>query len=66
VNQDALKAYPLARDFAELHEIADAIIAHATLGGLRPAAGSLGVSRQKLARRFARVGLKLPLFGQDE
>lgn len=66
VNQDALKAYHWPGNFAELREIADAIIAHATLGGLRPAAGSLRVSRQKLARRFARVGLKIPLFGQDE
>jgi hypothetical protein len=66
VNQDALKAYHWPDNFAELREIADTIIAHATLGGLRPAAGSLGISRQKLARRFARVGLKLPLFGQDE
>lgn len=65
-NQDALKAYHWPGNFAELREIANAIIAQATLGGLRPAAGSLGVSRQKLARRFARVGLQLPLFGQDE
>ena len=42
------------------------MIAHATLDGLRPAAESLGISHHKLARRFERVGLKLPLFCQDE
>jgi hypothetical protein len=66
VNQDALKTYHWPGNFAELRDIADAIIAHATLGGLRPAAASLGVSRQKLSRRLARVGLNLPLFCRDE
>jgi hypothetical protein len=66
VNQDALRAYHWPGNFAELREIADAVIAHAALGGLRPAAASLGISRQKLARRLARVGLQLPLFGQGE
>jgi hypothetical protein len=66
VNQDALKTYHWPGNFAELREIADAIIAHATQGGMRRAAASLGVSRQKLTRRLARVGLTLPLFCQDE
>jgi hypothetical protein len=65
-NQDALETYHWPGNFDELREIADAIIAHATLGGLRPAAESLGISHKKLARRFERVGLNLPLFGQDE
>ncbi|TMQ23591.1 MAG: FHA domain-containing protein [Deltaproteobacteria bacterium] len=66
-NQDALKAHDWPGNFDELREIADAIIAHATFGGLRPAAGSLGMSsHKKLARRFERVGLGFPLFGQDE
>ena len=64
VNQDALKTYHWPGNFDELREIAGAIIAHATLGGLRPAAESLGISHLKLARRLARVGLKLPLFRQ--
>ena len=56
-----------ALNFDELREIADAIIAHATLGGLRPAADSLGMpSHKRLARRFQRAGLKFPLFGSDE
>lgn len=66
-NQDALKGYDWPGNFDELREIADALIAHATLGGLRPAAGSLGLSsHKKLARRFERVGLRFPLFGPDE
>ncbi len=66
-NQDALKTYDWPGNFDELREIADAIIAHATLGGLRPAADSLGMSSHtKLARRFERVGLSFPLFGSDE
>jgi len=65
VNQDALKTYHWPGNFEELREIAGAIIAHAMLGGLRPAAESLGISHLKLARRLARVGLELPLFCQD-
>jgi len=65
-NQDALKTYHWPGNFDELRGIADAIIAHATLGGLRPAAKSLGISHGTLARRFERVGLKLPLCGRDE
>jgi DNA-binding NtrC family response regulator len=66
-NQDALKSYDWPGNFDELREIADAIMAHATLGGLRPAAGSLGMSsHKKLARRFERVGLGFPLFSPDE
>ena len=66
-NQDALKRYHWPGNFDELREIADAIIAHARFGGLRPAAGSLGMSsHKKLARRFERVGLGFPLFGPDE
>ena len=64
-NQGALKAYHWPNNFDELREIADAIMAHATLGGLRPAAESLGISHQTLQRRFVRVGLELPLFGRD-
>jgi hypothetical protein len=63
-NRDALKAYPWPDNFDELREVADAIMAHATLGGLRPAAKSLGISHQTLQRRFVRVGLELPLFGR--
>lgn len=63
-NQDALKAYPWPGNFDELRQIADGIIAHKTLGGLRPAAGSLGISHHKLARHFERVGLGFPLFSQ--
>jgi hypothetical protein len=67
VNQDALSSYDWPGNFDELREIADAIIAHTKLGGLRPAAGSLGMSsHKKLARRFERVGLGFPLFGPDE
>jgi len=66
VNQDALKTYPWPGNFAELREVVDGMIAHATLGGLRPAAESLGISYQKLDRRFKRVGLKIRLFGQGE
>lgn len=67
VNQDALQTYDWPGNFDELRDIADAIIAHATLGGLRPAAGALGMSsHKKLARRFERVGLRFPLFGPDE
>jgi hypothetical protein len=66
-NQDALKRYDWPGNFAELSEVADAIVAHATLGGLRPAAESLGMaSHKKLARRFERVGLGFPLFDSDE
>jgi hypothetical protein len=35
------------------------------VGGLRPAAQSLGISHQKLQRRFVRIGLELPLFTRD-
>ena len=67
VNQDALKTYPWPGNFAELREVVDGIIAHAKLGGLRPAAESLGISHQKLDRRFRRVGLKIRrLFGEGE
>jgi hypothetical protein len=65
-NQDALKRYHWPGDFDELREIAASIIAHTTLGGLRPAAESLGISHHKLARRFERIGLKIPLFDRDE
>jgi DNA-binding NtrC family response regulator len=64
-NHGALKAYHWPNNFDELREVADAIMAHATLGGLRPAAQSLGISHQTLQRRFVRVGLELPLFGRD-
>jgi transcriptional regulator of acetoin/glycerol metabolism len=66
VNQDALKRYHWPSNLVELRETADAVIALATLGGMRRAAASLGVSRQKLTRRLERVGLTLPLFCQDE
>lgn len=66
-NQAALKAYDWPNNFDELREIADGIIAHKTLGGLRPAAESLGIpSHHKLARHFERVGLGFPLFSEDK
>ena len=66
-NQEALKAHDWPRNFAELREVADAIIAHDLCGGLRPAAESLGMSSHKtLARRFERVGLELPLFSAED
>lgn len=66
-NQDAVNRYDWPGNFDELREIADAIIAYATLGGLRPAAESLGLSSHTmLVRRFERVGLGTPLFGHDE
>jgi hypothetical protein len=65
-NQDALTTYHWPGDFDELREIAAAIVAHTTLGALRPAAESLGISHHKLARRFERVGLRIPLFDRDE
>ena len=65
-NQDALKRHDWPGNFDELREIADSIIAHAMLGGLRPAAESLGISHHKLARRLERVGLQFPLFRRDE
>jgi len=64
-NQDALKTYHWPANLDELREVADAIMAHATRGGLRPAAESLGISHQKLQRLFVRIGLELPLFGRD-
>jgi hypothetical protein len=67
VNQDALNCYDWPGNFDELREIADAIIAHTKLGGLRPAAESLGFSSHtKLVRLFERVGLGIPLFGPNE
>jgi hypothetical protein len=66
MNQDALKTHPWPGNFDELREIAGALIAHATLGGLRPAAKLLGISHQTLARRFERIGLETPLFCRDE
>jgi hypothetical protein len=62
-NQEALKTYHWPGNFEELQQIAVAMIAHAALGGLRPAAEALGLSHQTLQRRFARVGLGFPLFG---
>jgi hypothetical protein len=62
-NQEALKTYHWPGNFDELRQIADAIIAHATLGGLRPAAKTVGLPHQTLQRRFVRMGLRLPLFG---
>jgi len=66
VNQEALKRYHWPGNFAELRQVADAIIAYATLGSMRRAAVSLGVSRQKLTRHLERIGLATPLFGQDK
>ena len=66
VNQGALNRYRWPGNLDELREIANGIIAHVTLGGLRPAAESLGTSHATLARRFARIGMKLPLFGPGE
>jgi hypothetical protein len=66
VNQDALQTYDWPGNFDELRDIADAMVAHATFRGLRPAAASLGLpSHKRLARRFQRVGLQFPLFGPD-
>lgn len=62
-NQEALKTYHWPGNFDELRQIADAVIAHATLGGLRPAAKTVGLSHQTLQRRFVRLGLRYPLFG---
>jgi hypothetical protein len=62
-NHSALQTYHWPGNFDELRQIADAIIAHASLGGLRPAAESLEMTHQTLQRRFARVGLGFPLFG---
>ena len=64
-NHDALETYHWPDNFDELRQIADAIMAYATLGGFRPAAKSLGISHQKLQRRFVRIGLERPLFGRD-
>jgi hypothetical protein len=61
-NQEALKAYHWPGNFDELRQIADAIIAHAKLGGLRPAAKIVGLPYQTLHRRFVRLGLRHPLF----
>lgn len=66
VNQDALKRYHWPGNFAELRQIADAIIARVTLGSMRRAAASLGVSRQKLTRHLECIGLATPMFCQDE
>ena len=61
-NQEALRSHDWPGNFEELRQIADAIMAHATLRGLRPAAKTLKLSHQTLQRRFARVGLEFPLF----
>jgi len=64
-NQAALTTYAWPGNFDELRAVADAIVAHVTGGGLRPAAKSLGMPHQTLHRRLARMGLTLPLVPRD-
>ncbi len=61
-NRAALRAHDWPKNFAELRQVAEGIVAHVTLGGLRPAAKSLGLGgKSALQHVFDRVGLTIPL-----
>lgn len=56
-NQEALRTYSWPKNLAQLHKVADAIVAHERFGGMRPASRALGVSPSTVYKQLERVGL---------
>jgi len=63
-NQDALRACAWPMNLAQLHAVADAIVAHEAYGGLRAAGRALGLSPATMHRHLGRVGLKAHRAGE--
>jgi len=57
-NQEALRAYAWPKNLAQLHTVAEAIVAHEAHGGLRAAGRALGLAPATMHGHLARVGLK--------
>jgi FHA domain/Sigma-54 interaction domain len=56
-NQEALRAYGWPKNLAQLHKVADAIVAHESGGGTRAAGRALGRAPSTVHEHLARVGL---------
>jgi hypothetical protein len=63
-NLAALRAYDWPDNLVSLRLIADAIVAHTTHQGLRPAAKSLGMPKSTLQKHLDRAGLSFPLLAR--
>jgi len=57
-NQEALRRYAWPKNLAQLHQAADAIVAHEGHGGLRAASRALGLAPSTIHGHLDRVGLK--------
>jgi hypothetical protein len=62
-NQDALRRYRWPRNLAQLHEVADAIVALDAHGGLRPASRATGMKLSTIRETLYRPGLKMRRIG---
>ena len=65
-NQEALRSYSWPKNLAQLHTVADAIVAHEAHGGLRAAGRALGLAPATMHGHLARVGLKARKVGDSE
>jgi FHA domain/Sigma-54 interaction domain len=65
-NQEALRMYSWPKNLAQLHTVADAIVAHEAHGGLRAAGRALGLAPATMHGHLARVGLKARKLGDRE
>lgn len=65
-NQEALRSYSWPKNLAQLHTVADAIVAHEAHGGLRAAGRALGFAPATMHGHLARVGLKARKIGDSE
>jgi hypothetical protein len=65
-NQEALRAYSWPKNLAQLHTVAEAIVAHEAHGGLRAAGRALGLAPATMHGHLARVGLKARKVGESK
>jgi DNA-binding NtrC family response regulator len=65
-NQEAIRAYAWPGNLAQLHQVADAIVAHEAHGGLRAASRALGLAPSTIHGILERVGLKTKKVGSTD
>ncbi len=65
-NQEALRRCAWPKNLAQLHQVADAIVAHEAHGGLRAAGRALGLAPATIHGHLDRVGIKAPKVGDGD
>jgi hypothetical protein len=65
-NQQALRAHSWPKNLAQLHTVADAIVAHEAHGGLRAAGRVLGLAPATIHGHLNRLGLKARKVGESK